>query len=152
MTMSHSYTKLLYHCVLATKERRQFLKPDLRQRIYGYIKGIVAQCDGRVLAIGGTADHVHILLELPGSISIAEAMRLVKTNSSKWIHEMFPTHTSFAWQTGYAAFTVSSSAVDDVVHYIENQERHHRTRSFDEELVEFLRRHQLQFDEGALRD
>jgi len=152
VTMSHSYTKLLYHCVFATKERQQFLKPDLCRRIYGYIKGVVAQCNGRVLAIGGTADHAHMLLELPGQISIAEAMRLVKTNSSKWIHETFPTHTSFAWQTGYAAFTVSLSAVDDVVRYIENQDRHHRTRSFDDEFREFLRRHGVELVESVQQD
>lgn len=144
--MSHSLCKLTYHCVFSTKDRRQFLKREIRPRVYGYIRGIVRENDGNLIAIGGTNDHVHMLLELPGSLAIADAMRLIKTNSSKWIHETFPDQASFAWQTGYAAFTVSESAAQAVARYIRDQEEHHRTRSFDEEMRLFAERHGLAFN------
>lgn len=120
---------------------------SVRQRLYGYIRGILQERGGQVVAIGGTPDHVHILLELPPSMPIAEAVRLIKCNSSKWLHETFPTHGAFAWQTGYAGFTVSRSVVDKVVAYINNQEDHHRTQGFDAEFVAFLRRHGIAYDQ-----
>ena len=79
-------------------------------------------------------------------------MRLVKANSSKWMRESYPTHASFGWQTGYAALSVSTSAVDDVVHYIQQQPEHHRTRTFAEEFVEFLRRHKIEYDKRYVWD
>lgn len=144
--MSHSLCKLTYHCVFSTKERQQTLKPEIRHRVHGYIRGIVREINGDLLAIGGTNDHVHLLLGLPGTLSIADAMRLIKTNSSKWIHETFADQSTFAWQTGYAAFTVSESAAPSVVAYIRDQETHHRTRSFDEEIRLLAERHGIAFD------
>src|SRR5205085_11716538 len=93
------------------------------------------------LAIGGTADNVHILLSLPPTLSVAKAVQLLKGNSSKWIHETFPAMRSFGWQEGYGAFSISVSGIDATVAYIRNQTEHHRTRSFREEFATMLRKH-----------
>lgn len=148
--VSHSLCKLIYHCVFSTKDRHQFLKPDIRERVYGYIRGIVRELDGQLIAIGGTNDHVHLLVELPGTLAIADAMRLVKTNSSKWVHETLPTQSEFAWQTGYAAFTVSESAKQPVIEYIQKQTEHHRDRTFDDEIRLMASRHGMVLDERFL--
>jgi len=142
--MSHTYTRLTYHCIFATVDRRPLLSEDICERVYGYIRGIAREIDANLIAVGGTADHVHLLLELPATLTIADAMRLIKTNSSKWVCERLATHADFGWQTGYAAFTVSASAVDKVAAYIANQEMHHRMRTFDDEFEAFLNRHGLE--------
>jgi len=150
--LSHTYTRLSFHCIFSTKERRAFITDDIRERLYAYIAGILREHGARVVVAGGTEDHVHLLAELPPTLPVADAMRLVKANSSKWVRESYPTHSSFGWQTGYAAFSVSTSAVDDVVHYIQQQAKHHRTRTFAEEFVEFLRRHKIEYDKRYVWD
>ena len=104
----------------------------------------------KALAIGGVADHVHMLISLPKTLSLAKALQLLKGNSSKWIHEKFPKLHSFEWQEGYGAFSIGISAVDATVRYIRNQAEHHRMRSFREEFVAMLRRHGLDYDERML--
>jgi len=100
----------------------------------------------KALAIGGTADHVHALLSLPGMMSFAKAVQLIKGGSSKWIHDTFPNQKKFAWQEGYGAFSVSASQVPKTVAYITNQKEHHRKKSFDEEFLELLKKHGIEFD------
>jgi putative transposase len=95
----------------------------------------------KMLAIGGVADHVHVLLSLPATLSVAKAMQLLKGNSSKWIRETFSKMHSFAWQEGYGAFSVGVSGVDATVAYIRSQAEHHRTRSFRQEYVAMLKKH-----------
>ena len=104
----------------------------------------------KALAVGGTADHVHILVSLPATLSVAKAMQLLKGNSSKWIHETFPKLKVFEWQKGYGAFSIGISAVEGTASYIHDQERHHRTRTFREEIVKMLRMHGMDFDEGMI--
>lgn len=144
--MAHSYTRLYYHVVFATKNRHPWITAAIQQRLYDYMGGIIKGENGDLLAAGGTDDHVHLLLSLHPQTSVANAMRLIKTNSSKWIHETFPDQTKFAWQAGYGAFSVSRSNVDNVTQYIANQEEHHRRLSFQDEFVEFLKRHEIEFD------
>ncbi len=104
----------------------------------------------KTLAVGGAADHVHVLLSLPPTISVAKAMQLLKGNSFKWIRETFPRMRAFAWQEGYGAFSVGVSGVDATVAYIRNQAEHHRTRSFREEYVAMLKKHGFAYDESML--
>ena len=104
----------------------------------------------KALAIGGVADHVHILVSLPATLSVAKALQLLKGNSSKWIHETFPKLRSSEWQEGYGAFTIGISGVDATTAYIRNQAEHHRTRTFREEFVAMLQRHGLDYDERML--
>jgi putative transposase len=144
----HSFASCLIHCVWSTKNREPCLIPDLRERLWPYLGGIAKQNQMKALAIGGAADHVHILLSVPATLSVAKAVQLLKGNSSKWIREVFPTMRSFAWQEGYGAFSVGISGLDATVTYINNQTEHHRKRSFREEFVAMLQKHH--FEESML--
>jgi putative transposase len=146
----HSYTALLVHIVFSTKNRLPSLSPELASRLFPYIGGIVKERKGVPLIINGPADHLHLLLSVPATESIADLLRVLKTNSSRWVHEQFPAHRRFGWQTGYAAFTVSTSNLEHVRDYIATQEEHHRKVSFREELIAFLRKHGLAYDEREL--
>ena len=104
----------------------------------------------KALAIGGVEDHVHLLLSLPATMPIAKAVQLIKGGSSKWVHDTFPDQRLFAWQTKYGAFSVSVSQVDKIVAYIENQEKHHRKMTFQEEFIALLKKHRITYDERYL--
>jgi len=146
----HSFTNCLMHCVWATKNREHCLTPSLRERLWPYLSGIAKQNQMKALAVGGTADHVHVLLSLPATLSIAKTVQLLRGNSSKWIHETFAKMRGFAWQEGYGAFSVGVSGAETSVRYIRNQAEHHWTRSFRDELVAMLRRHGFDYDESML--
>ncbi|MFB6263360.1 MAG: IS200/IS605 family transposase [Bradymonadaceae bacterium] len=145
-----SYTDLNYHVVFATEGRQNLVTDAIRDRLYDYIGGIVRNLDGRAKAIGGTADHVHLLASLHQTTDVSTAVRDIKSNSSTFVNDLDDFRPTFAWQTKYAAFTVSRSRVSEVVEYIENQREHHRTRSFAEELVVLLERHDIDYDEEYL--
>ncbi len=104
----------------------------------------------KALCVGGVADHVHLLMSLPTTTSVAKAVQLVKGNSSKWVHEATPQHQNFEWQKGYSAFSVSVSLIPQTVAYIRNQREHHRTKSFMEEYLSFLKKHKIEYDERYL--
>jgi REP element-mobilizing transposase RayT len=146
----HSFSSSLHHCVFATKDREPLLIPRLRERLWPYLGGIARENGMKTLALGGVADHVHVLLSLPSTISVAKAMQLLKGNSSKWIHETFPELRSFAWQEGYGAFSIGVSGIAETCAYIRNQEEHHRTRTYQEEVIMFLQRHGLAFEDGMI--
>ena len=146
----HSFVSCVIHCVWSTKNREPWLIPDLRERLWPYLGGIAKQNQMKTLAIGGAADHVHILLSLPATLSVAKAVQLLKGNSSKWIRETFPKMRSFAWQEGYGAFSVGISGVDATVIYINNQTEHHRKRSFREEFIAMLQKHHFEYEESML--
>lgn len=148
--MPSSYTCLRFHLVWGTKHRQSVLSDDIRDRLFQYIGGIIRNDGGKLLAAGGMPDHVHLLADLGKQQSVADAVRDIKSNSSGWIHQTFPQLNSFAWQTGYGAFTVSYSNTETVKTYIANQAEHHRQRTFQEEFVEFLRRHGIEYDERYL--
>src|SRR5262245_42060433 len=145
--MPSTYTNLLYHIIFSTKERRPFINPELRRELHPYIGGIIRDAGGEPIEIGGVADHVHILAKLPATIAVADALRLIKSNSSKWAGERPDLVRTFAWQTGYAVFTVSKSLVDTVRKYIQSQEGHHRKKSFKEELMDLLNKNDIAYDE-----
>jgi REP element-mobilizing transposase RayT len=144
--MPHTFTNLLTHLIFSTKNRLPTITPDLKPRLHAYIGGIIHSLNGIPLAIDGPADHVHLLIKTPATTSMADILRLLKTNSSKWLHETFP-NSDFAWQTGYGAFSVSHSAADSVRAYIASQEEHHKHVSFQDEFTTFLQRHEIEYDE-----
>ena len=146
----HSFVSSLHHCVFATKGREPVLLPEIRERLWPYLGGIARENGMKALAIGGVADHVHTLLSLPATMSVAKAMQLLKGNSSKWIHETFPELGSFTWQEGYGAFSIGIAGIDETCAYIRDQEEHHRTRSYREEVIAFLQRHGLPCDDMML--
>ena len=136
--MSHTYTDLLFHVVFSTKGRARLISDEIRADLLAYIGGVVRKSGGKALLVNGLSDHVHMLVRLPADVPIAECLRLVKANSSKWVHEKWPARGDFAWQIGYAAFTVSLSQRDRVYRYIRDQEEHHRKQSFAEEMAALL--------------
>ncbi len=140
------------HCVFSTKERRPIITPELQIRIFQYIGGIARENKMKLIAAGGVADHVHILISLPKTISISKAMQLIKGGSSKWIHDTFPEHRLFEWQEGYGAFSVSLSNQGRVVSYINNQPEHHKKQDFKSEFITFLKRHKIEYDERYVFD
>lgn len=147
--MPHTFTNLLVHVVFSTKDRQPMLDAELRSRLFPYMGGIVRELGGVALAINGPDDHVHALLTMPATVAIADLLRVVKTDSSRWVHEQWPRRRAFAWQTGYGAFSVSRSNTPEVERYIANQEEHHRNVSFQEEFLAFLRRHGIASTSGT---
>lgn len=145
-----SYTSLAYHIAFSTKERRPMLSSDILPRLCRYIGGIVCQVGGHLLAVNGTHDHLHLLTVFGPTVQLADCVRTIKTNSSKWIHQRFPQAAAFAWQDGYAAFSVSRSMLSQVQKYVENQPAHHREMSFGEELISLLERHGIEYDKRYL--
>jgi putative transposase len=150
--MPQSFASLHVHVVFSTKHREPLIAGDLAPRLYDYIGGIVRAHGSVLIAAGGMPDHVHLLASLGREISVAEALRTIKANSSKWIHETFPNQRGFAWQAGYGAFAVSYSNIPSVKRYIANQAEHHRVRTYQEEFLALLRRHDIEFDESHLWD
>ena len=144
--MPHSYVSALFHCVFSTKERQKSITEELQERLWPYMGGIARENKMRALAIGGAEDHVHLLLSIPSTMSIAKAMQLIKGASSKWIHDTFPAHQGFEWQEGYGALSVSVSQIPGTKAYIANQREHHRTKTFQEEFIAFLERHGIEYD------
>jgi REP element-mobilizing transposase RayT len=147
--MSSTYLSLYYHLVFSTKGRDPIIGLAWRQNLHKYLAGTVSGLGGRCEIVGGTADHVHLLVELRATHTLSNFMRELKRASSTWVHSDM-SQSEFAWQEGYAAFTVSASVIDEVRRYIENQEEHHRERDFLEELRIMLRRSGVKFDERYL--
>lgn len=141
-----THTNLLFHIIYSTKYRKPTIRLNWRDDLYGYIGGIVRDQNGTLLKIGGIEDHVHLLAKLSPSIAISDVLRTVKANSSRWINERLDVSQKFEWQSGYAAFSVSESQMPAVYEYIANQAEHHRKKTFEEEFLAILRKHQIDFD------
>jgi REP element-mobilizing transposase RayT len=150
--MANTYTALHYHVIFSTKGRERWISPDIEARVWAYLGGIARQNDLRPLLIGGVEDHVHILLGMPPTIAVSEALKRIKGGSSGWVKEHFPGCQGFAWQDGYAAFTVSKSQMGEVEAYIRDQREHHRLKTFQEEYRAVLDRHGVEYDERYLWD
>ena len=150
--MPSTYANLLYHIVFSTKGRKPLITHDLKEELYRYIGGIIRAEGGIQLEIGGIPDHVHILAKLKPAESVSQMLNRLKANSCKWINENGKSGVRFAWQEGYAAFSVSESQVEHVRQYIRTQEQHHRKQSFQEELVVLLKRHGIEYDPRYLWD
>ena len=141
--MSHSLVKQLNHIVFATKGRRSLISPGMRDELQAYIGGILKSMNCRLIKAGGRPDHIHLLVELSASVSVAACVQKVKCNSSRWIKIRFPQRRNFAWQEGYGAFSESYSELPFLKSYIENQELHHRNVAFKEEFRRLALEHGL---------
>ena len=148
--MAHTFTNLLTHVVFSTSDRAPFLVDGIRSDVHAYIGGILRELKSDAIAIGGTSDHVHLLTRLQTDLTVADCMRVVKTNSSRWVKERWPERRVFAWQAGYGAFSVSESNRLTVIRYIQNQPEHHRRISYEGEFVALLKRLGVEFDEQYL--
>jgi REP element-mobilizing transposase RayT len=147
--MAQTFTNLLTHIIFSTKERVSSIRPEFQSDLHAYLGGIIRNLEGQALRVNGMPDHVHLLVWLPPTVAIAEALRVLKANSSRWVHDS-PGRSSFAWQAGYGAFSVSQSNVSGVVRYLQEQERHHRRMSFQEELLAFLKKNHIAYDERTI--
>ena len=144
--MPSTHLSLHYHIIFATKDRRPMIMPEWRERLHAYLGGILREMGAVPEAVGGVADHVHLLVGLKATHCVADVLHDLKRASSQWVHETVMERT-FAWQEGYGAFTVSASMRESVRQYIGQQEEHHRTRTFREEYVDFLRKSGVEFEE-----
>src|SRR5437762_3188973 len=144
---SMSYVSSYFHCVFNTKDRQPSILPLLRDRLWPFLGGIARQNGMKAIEIGGVSDHVHILLSLPSTRSIAKAIQLIKGGSSKWVHETFPEHRLFRWQVKYGAFGVSVSLLDKTIQYMVTQVQQHRKMTFQKEFVALLMKHDIAYDE-----
>jgi REP element-mobilizing transposase RayT len=150
--MPHTTTNLLVHFIFSTKQRCALIKPDFEKHLHADLGGIIRQIGGTALCVNGSHDHVHLPVRVPANQSIADVARLIKTNSSKWVHERWSQHRLFAWQTGYGAFSVRRRIGHAVRDYIANQPEHHKKRSFREEFLVFLKKNGITVDERYLWD
>ena len=147
--MSSTHFSLHYHIVFSTKHRQPVIVQDWRLRLHAFIGGAVRTLGGVPEIVGGTADHVHLLISLRTTHRLADVMRDVKHSSSQWIHEVLNLQ-NFGWQDGYGVFTVSPTTIDKVKSYIANQEEHHRKRTFREEYLDLLKMSGIEFDESLI--
>ena len=147
--MPSTHTSLLYHLIFATKNREPLMAAEWRARLHEYLGGVVSGLGGTPQGIGGVADHVHLLVGLKPTHCLADFMRELKKSSSVWVVEQIG-EKRFRWQEGYAAFTVSASAREAVQRYISGQAEHHRTTTFREELVAYLKKSGVEYDERYL--
>jgi REP element-mobilizing transposase RayT len=144
--LGHTYTNILIHALFSTKNRQPWLDVEVRDELFRYLGGTVNELGGQSLLVNGPLDHVHMLLVQPATLSLADLMEKVKANSSGWIKKRWSKCGYFSWQTGYTAFSVSKSHVEQVKRYIRNQEEHHRKISFQEELLAFLKKNGIEYD------
>ena len=145
--MANTYTQLYIQFVFAVKYREAMLLTSFKTELHQYIGGIINHNKHKLLAINGMPDHLHVLISMKQSQSMSELMQDIKGSSSKWINEKKFLNVKFEWQEGYGAFSYSKSHVDAVIKYISNQEQHHKTKTFQEEYLDFLKAFEIDFDE-----
>jgi len=148
--LSQTCGNIVVHLIFSTKQRVPLITPEIRPDLFAYLGGIVREMGGTALIVNGIADHVHMLIRIRPVHSIAEIMRIIKTNSGKWIHRKG--HAKFAWQSGYGVFSVSESNIPAVTKYIATQDEHHKKHSFQEEFVAFLKKNHVAYDERYIWD
>ena len=150
--MANSYTQLTIHIVIAVKRRECLIKKQFRDELYQYITGIITHKNNKLLAINEVSDHIHILIGLNPSAALSDLVRDVKNNSSKFINEKGRAIGKFQWQEGYSAFSYSKSQRSVVCRYIENQENHHKKKSFKQEYLNILQKFDVEYDERFVFD
>jgi REP element-mobilizing transposase RayT len=150
--MPQSFSDVLVHLVFSTKYRARVLDPELRLRLYDYLTVVAADLKCPAVQVGGIEDHVHLLVVLARTRTIAEVVEKLKVSSSKWMKQQAPQHEGFQWQTGYSAFSVSESGRAGVVTYIQNQELHHQGQDFQTEYRSLLTKHGVVYDERYMWD
>jgi REP element-mobilizing transposase RayT len=151
--MPQSLAQIYLHLVFSTKNRQPFLRDvALREETHSYLGGTCNQLDCPVLPVGGVEDHVHLLCRFGRSITVADLVRELKRESSKWIKSKGTPLQEFHWQNGYGAFSVSPGHVEPLRSYIVGQEEHHRKESFQDEFRRLLRKYGVEWDERYVWD
>jgi putative transposase len=150
--MPQSLSQIIVHIVFSTKDRRPWLDPAIRSRMHAYLATLCRDQNCEAYRVGGVADHAHIAARLGRTVSQAELLEKIKKTSSAWIKDQGKQYEGFYWQGGYGCFSIGWSQLEDLVHYIDHQEEHHRTRTFQEEYRNFLKKYRVQFDERYVWD
>lgn len=150
--MPQSLSFLLVHLVFSTKDRAPVLDAEVRPKLHAYLATVARNADCECFRVGGVADHVHLAIRLARTVAAANLIEELKTSSSKWLKAQSPALAAFAWQRGYGAFSVGPSDLDALLQYLDNQEEHHRTRTFQEEYRAFLKKYGIVFDERYVWD
>ena len=145
--MAQTLVSLLVHIIFSTKNRANLITPAIEPELYKYISGTLRNMESPCLKIGGTANHLHLLVSQSKNIALAFLLEELKKSSSKWIKHQDASFRSFKWQEGYGAFTIGQSNVAALKRYIELQKNHHRRRSFEEELLGLLKKYGVEYDE-----
>lgn len=152
IAMPQSLSFLLVHVVFSTKDRAPVLDASVRPALHAYLATVARNADCECYRVGGVADHVHLAIRLARTVTTAKLVEELKTSSSKWLKTQSPTLATFAWQRGYGAFSAGPSDLDVLRHYIDIQEEHHRTRTFQEEYRSFLKKYGVEYDEAYVWD
>ena len=150
--MANTFSQIYLHLVFSTKNRADLIHPEIEERVWAYIAGVAKHHGITPIQIGGIENHIHALLGSPTTLSSSQVAKHVKGDSSYGIRREFPGMSDFGWQDGYGVFSVSQSVVPSVVDYIKRQREHHAKQSFEEEYVELLNKHGVDFDERYLFD
>jgi len=148
--MAQTLVSLMTHVIFSTKSRERFITTEIESELFSYIGGILKNSESRLLDAGGDVDHVHLLISQSKNIALSALMKDVKKDSSSWIKTRGRIFRNFHWQDGYAAFSIGQSNVNDLKKYISRQKEHHRKRSFQEELIQFLNAYGIDYDERYL--
>lgn len=148
--MANTFTKIYIHIVFSVKGRQNLIQKAWKEELYKYICGISNAKEQKIYAIGGVADHIHLLVSMRPSTSISDLVRDIKANSSKWINEKKYVMEKFQWQEGFGAFSYAQSQLNTVISYINNQEQHHKQHTFREEYTELLKKFRVTYDEKYL--
>ena len=144
--MGHTYSNNLFHIIFSTKDRCRSLTDKNRDEVHRYITGIIHNLDCGLLRINSVADHMHLLCKIKPSVAVSDFVNKIKSNSCRWIRGKFELPYGFQWQNGFSSFSVSESAVEHVIRYIENQQEHHKIVTFEDELKTFLDKHGVEYD------
>jgi len=148
--MANTFSQIYIQIVFSVKGRQNLIQKTWRDELYKYICGIVNGKEQKVYAIGGMADHLHVLISINPTICLSDLVRDIKANSSKWINEKHFVAGKFHWQEGFGAFSYSQSQLDIIIAYINNQEQHHKKKTFRDEYVELLQKFNIEYDEKYL--
>ena len=148
--MAQTLVSLMTHVIFSTKNRETLITPEIEPELFAYIGGILKNNESRLLDAGGDAGHIHLLISQSKNIALSALMKDVKKDSSSWIKTRGRIFRNFHWQDGYAAFSIGQSNVNDLKKYISRQKEHHRKRSFQEELIQFLNAYGIDYDERYL--
>jgi REP element-mobilizing transposase RayT len=150
--MPQSLSQLYVHVVFSTRHRAPLIAPAVREHLHAYLAAVLKHHESPALKVGGTSDHVHVLVRLSKNISLAKLVEEIKTSSSRWIKTQGHAFVNFHWQNGYGGFSVSPNDVNEVVEYIAQQEAHHRVMTFQEEYRKLLEAHGIACDERYVWD
>ncbi len=148
--MAQTLVSLLVHIIFSTKHRAELIAPEIEPDLYAYLGGIAREHHARLLSAGGTSNHVHLLISQSKNMALSDLLEELKKSSSVWIKTQDAALAKFHWQDGYAAFSVGASQVQAVKDYLARQKQHHRKKTFQEELIEFLEKYDIEYNEKYL--